>query len=308
VKKLLFISLVLTISVPILLGSLQNAEGIIPNPIRPGFDTSILAANDDLSTGLISIGFSTTFFSTDCDDVYVNNNGNITCDSPLGIFTPFPLTSTSRVIIAPFFADVDTRAASSPVKYGTGLVNGRAAFGVTWVDVNCFSAGTSNPAGNNDFQLVLIDRSDVGPGDFDIEFNYNTIKWETGQASGGNSACLEGFSARVGYSDGTAPNSFEFAGSGTNNAFLDSGPASTSLIQNSLNSNNFLGRYIIPVRNGIPQPEPQPEPIIGGKLLEIDSAALLIAGAQTNSYSILTALAFVGAAAFGSLYLKFKRK
>jgi len=301
-KKLLFISLVLTISVPVLLGSLQNAEGIIPNPIRPGFDTSILAANDDLSTGLISIGFSTTFFSTDCDDVYVNNNGNITCDSPLGIFTPFPLTSTSRVIIAPFFADVDTRAASSPVKYGTGLVNGRAAFGVNWVDVNCFSAGTSNPAGNNDFQLVLIDRSDVGPGDFDIEFNYNTIKWETGEASGGTNACLAGSSARIGYSDGTAPNSFEFAGSGTNGAFLDSGPASTSLIQNSLNS-NVLGRYIIPVRNGIPQPG---EMQIGGTIVPIDSTALLLGGIQSNVFSLLGTVTLAGSA-IGVLYYTKRR-
>jgi hypothetical protein len=48
--------------------------------------------------------------------------------------------------------------------------------------------------------------------------------------------------------------------------------------------------------------------VIGGEVLPIDSTALFVAGAQSNSFSILTALAFVGAVAFGSLYLKSKRK
>jgi len=48
--------------------------------------------------------------------------------------------------------------------------------------------------------------------------------------------------------------------------------------------------------------------VVGGEILPIDSTALLIAGAQANSYSILAALSFVGAIAFGSIYLVSKRK
>ena len=164
--------------------------------------------------------------------------------------TPFDLTSTGRVIIAPFFGDVDTRA-GNVLTYGSGVANGRPAFGVTWPEVGCYSRITTVL---NIFQVVLIDRSDTGVGNFDIEFNYDQIQWETGQASGGSSACLGGSSARVGYSNGTgAPGtSLELPGSAVNGAFLDTGPAATALIQNSLNSGGQLGRYVFSVRSGLP--------------------------------------------------------
>ncbi|GEM_PF-2242226 len=217
-----------------------------------GFNTNTLAPNDDGSTGLVNIGFTTNFFGDIFTQLYVNNNGDITYDSPLSTFTPFDLTATSHKIIAPFFADVWTFGPNSKaVTYGQDTVNGHSAFGVNWIDVNCFPGFIRDPNGLNRFQLVLIDRSDIAAGDFDIEFNYDRIKWETGAASGGNIMCLHGHSARVGFSQGTGnPGTFfELPGSAINGAFLDSGPASTSLIHNSLNS-QVLGRYIFEVRNG----------------------------------------------------------
>lgn len=103
-------------------------------PLRPGFDTSALAANDDDSTGLVDVGFSVDFYGTTYSQLFVNNNGNITFDAPLSDFTPFALTSPGNPpIIAAFFGDVDTRGAGSALTaYGTGVVDGRAAFGVTW--------------------------------------------------------------------------------------------------------------------------------------------------------------------------------
>ena len=98
----------------------------------------------------------------------------------------------------------------------------------------------------NNFQLVLIDRSSEGAaGDFDIEFNYDQIEWETGGFSGGSGG-LGGSSARAGYSNG-AGDFFELPGSGVNGAFLDGG--TSSLVANSLNS-DVEGRYLFAVRNG----------------------------------------------------------
>lgn len=34
----------------------------------------------------------------------------------------------------------------------------------------------------NKFQVVLEERSDIAPGDFDIHFFYDQIQWETGDA------------------------------------------------------------------------------------------------------------------------------
>jgi hypothetical protein len=97
----------------------------------------------------------------------------------------------------------------------------------------------------NSFQLVMIDRSDVGAGDFDIEFNYDQILWETGSASGGTNG-FGGSSARAGYSNG-AGNFFELSGSGVNGAFLNGGP--NQLITQRLNS-GVDGRLIFSARNG----------------------------------------------------------
>ena len=207
-----------------------------------GFTANTLARNDDSSTGSVAIGFNANFFGTTYSNLFVNNNGNVTFTGPLATFTPFSLLSTSTPIIAPFFADVDTNGAgTSPVQYGTSTVNGHAALGVNWLNVGYF-AGHSAPL--NSFQLVMIDRSDIGAGDFDFEFNYGSMGWETGDASGGSGG-LGGSSARVGYSNGSNA-SFEAPGSAVNGSFLDGGP----------NSLSRAGQSTFQVRNGSVTPQP----------------------------------------------------
>jgi len=61
-------------------------------------------------------------------------------------------------------------------------------FGVTWPGVGCYN---QNATHRNFFQVVLVDRSDVAAGDFDIEFNYDQIQWETGDFSGGSNGLLQ---------------------------------------------------------------------------------------------------------------------
>lgn len=212
-----------------------------------GFTTNVLAANDDGSTATaVPLGFMIDFFGLAATDVWVNNNGNITFTGPLFTFTPFDLLSTATPIIAPFFADVDTRNHGMEVTYGQDMVQGQSAFGVNWLDADYFASNTAHGTQLNDFQLVLIDRSDIGSGDFDIEFNYEQILWETGDASGGTNG-VGGSSARVGYANGTTT-AFELPGSAVNGAFLDGGPM--ALISNMLNS-TLPGRYRFAVRNGV---------------------------------------------------------
>ncbi len=224
--------------------------------IQAGFNSDTLAPNDDGSTGLVDIGFTTNFFGTDYTQLFVNNNGNVTFDTVLSTFTPFDISTTNRVIIAPFFADIDTRSAGNPVTYGAGSFGGRSAFGVNWLDADYFSSSSAHTL-RNFIQLILVDRSDVGAGDFDIIFNYDQIQWETGNASGGSGG-LGGSSARVGYSNGNTI-SFELDGSAVNGALLDGG--NNALVSHSLNS-GLDGRYIFNVRGGdvVDPPNPVPEP------------------------------------------------
>lgn len=118
----------------------------------------------------------------------------------------------------------------------------------------------------------MIDRGDIGAGDFDFEFNFDRIVWESGEASGSDPAGLGGSSARVSWTNGSTA-SFELTGSGVNGAFLDGGPASTALVANSLNS-TVSGRYVFRVRNGVVEQQPTvPEPttvlLLGSGLLGV---------------------------------------
>lgn len=235
-------------AVYVVLATAVNAQALaILN--NAGFNANTVPRNDDGSAATTPIGFELNFFGRSYSNLYVNNNGNVTFNASLGTFTPFGLTSNiGTPIIAPFFADVDTRGtASNLVSYGTDIVDGRRAFGVNYINVGYFPSATDKL---NSFQSVLIDRSDTGAGNFDIQFNYDSILWETGGASGGTNG-FGGSPARVGYSNGTgSPGSFaELAGSGISRSFLDSNTA-TGLINNSLNS-NVNGRYNFTVRGGI---------------------------------------------------------
>ena len=193
------------------------------------------------------------FYGTTYSEAFVNNNGNITFNNPSGAYTPFAIGSAGMEIIAAFWGDVDTRGGLGTTTYGSGTVGSNGAFGVTWTDVGYFYyAGDKR----NTFQLLLINRPDTGSGNFDIMFNYDSMQWETGDASGGSGG-LGGSSARVGFNSGAE--SLELPGSGVNGALINGG--AFSLAGNSFNS-AVTGQYIFEVRSGQIQdiPDSVPEP------------------------------------------------
>jgi hypothetical protein len=214
----------------------------VTNAIRPGFNQQILDRNDDGSTGIVPIGFPINFFGSSNTTLYVNNNGNVTFDSPQSAYTPAPLNYLGIRIIAPYWADVDTRdTGSDVVKYGNGTVNGHAAFGVDWVNVGYYSWHSDRLLS---CQLVIIDRSDIAAGNFDMELNYSKVQWEWGDAS-------KYSPPHAGFSNGSNYD-YELPGSGVQGAFLDSNVA-TGLIYHNLNS-SVPGRYFFSFQNGQPLP------------------------------------------------------
>ena len=227
----------------------------MPRAIRSGFDETVFLPNDDDSTTLIPIGFALNYFDVTRTQCFVNNNGNITFEQALGKFTPEPFREFDKAIIAAFWADVDTTGPqSSVVTHGQGTLGGRSAFGVNYVDVGYFR---ENDDLLNQFQIVLIDRSDLATGDFDLELNYSQVLWETGDVDGGTNG-LGGQSARVGLTDG-GNGWLEYLSSGVNSALLDflNPPSTTNMnLGNGLVYNSELspvpGRYVIPFRGGSP--------------------------------------------------------
>ena len=252
----------------IMLGTFWTGETVRGAAIRSGFDSFALPLSDEAWSPATPLGFNLNFFGAVHSSLYVNTDGNVTFGSPLWISAPGPMASAGgTAIIAPLFADVDTRGAGSAVvQYGPGTVDGRAAFGVNWIDVGYFFKHDDKL---NSFQLVLIDRSDRRPGDADIEFNYDAVRWESGDWSGGTLG-LGGSSARAGYSNGTGDvgTFYELPGSGVPGYFLDG--SATGLIHGSLNS-PVAGRYVLSIGN-----DPAPTiPAPGALLLAAIGVALV---------------------------------
>jgi Nidogen-like len=216
------------------------------------FDNT-LAANDDDSSDQLSLPFTINFFGTSYSNVWVNNNGNVTFNGPLGTYTPFDLYTNGVPIIAPYFADVDTRgtdgqgAGSGLAHWGQITFQGHTAFCAIWGNSDGTGVGyyAQKVDKLNVFQVLLVQRSDLdSPGDtghFDIVFNYDQVQWETGDASGGTGG-LGGSSATVGYSNGQQAFSYELPGSHVPGSFLDSN--SSGLVHQSKDS-TVPGRYVI---------------------------------------------------------------
>ena len=205
-----------------------------------GFNTNTFPGNDDGSIGPVSLGFTANFFSNNYSSLYLNNNGNVTFNSAFGAYTPYGLVAPGigQPVIAPFWADVDTRN-SATVKYGNDVVNGRVAWGANWLGVGYFA---NHSAPLDFFQLVMIDRSDVGVGDFDFEFNYGPLYWDQGDVSSEP--------VHIGWNSNDGTNMYEMPGSGTHDFLVGN--------SRDLNGDTFLFQ----VRNGqvAPPVTSTPEP------------------------------------------------
>ncbi len=227
-----------------------TARAAGPNAVEnlPGCTSNTFPGTDDGSTQA-PLGFTANYYGNSYTNTYVNNNGNITFDNALGTYTPFDFTTSGSIIIAPYLADVDTRA-GSPVTYGNGtLPDGSHYFCVDWVNVGYYAQHTDKL---DRFQLLLTQSpAEAAAGNnFTITFNYDQVSWETGDASGGMNG-FGGTPAAVGYSAGDGVNGHDYVqpGSFTTGALEDNNP-STGLINNSVNSGGQLGRYVFAIVNG----------------------------------------------------------
>jgi Nidogen-like/PEP-CTERM motif len=200
------------------------------------YGVQVMNPNDDGSSNALELPFTVDFFGNSYSSIFVNNNGNISFGQALGAFTPVPfgsLSSSFPPIIAPFWADVDTRCGECGAVYaGSSSSN---SFTVTWNNVGYFS---NHGDKLNNFQMTFVDQ---GSGDFDIEFLYEFLNWSTGDASNGANG-LGGIPAQAGYDAGNG-NFFTLPGS-----FLSPG------VLNLANTTNVTGgdsgEWLLKIRDG----------------------------------------------------------
>ncbi len=162
-----------------------------------------MAPNDDLYSNSIYLPFSFSFYGTSYDSLYINNNGNISFTTPYNTFTAFTFPDPSFNMIAPFWADVDTRSTNGGnVWY---KLNPHSLV-IVWDHVGYFSMMEDKL---NTFQLIISDGQDtLVPAGNNVSFCYGDMQWTTGSASGG----INGFSgspATVGVNIGNGLDYFQ---------------------------------------------------------------------------------------------------
>lgn len=143
-----------------------------------GTYTLAMGPNDDGSSALIPIPFNFCFYGQTYNALYINNNGNITFTSILSAFSSTAFPSAGNQILAPFWADVDTRAGNGQVLY---KVTPTAVY-INWEDVGYYSQQGDK---RNTFQLIITDGTDPAVSDGNVAFCYQDMQWTTGSASQG---------------------------------------------------------------------------------------------------------------------------
>ncbi len=152
--------------------------------------------NDDWSTVSITIPFPFCFYGQQINAIYINNNGNVSINTAYSTFTANSFPDPTYTMIAPFWADVDTRGAGSGIVYyqltNTHLI-------VQWENVGYFS---NHDDLKNTFQLIMTDGFDplLPPGS-NVSFCYQDMQWTTGDASSGTGG-FGGTPATVGVNQG----------------------------------------------------------------------------------------------------------
>ncbi|MFK7878075.1 MAG: Hint domain-containing protein [Paracoccaceae bacterium] len=139
------------------------------------------------------------FFGTNYTEIYINSNGAITFGTATSSLNSTGFNQFSVPTLLPFYSDIDV-SAGGEIYWDFDATNGNIT--ITWDAV--FAYGDTAP---NSFQVVL---SDLGDGEFGVEYIYESILWAVVPGSG--------TIAVAGFTDG-GPTDYALEGSG-NETFM----------------------------------------------------------------------------------------
>ncbi|KAK2175638.1 hypothetical protein NP493_718g04022 [Ridgeia piscesae] len=186
-------------------------------PFGGSLDTE-MDPNDDGNSGRLRIP-RFPFFGRRYRSLYVNTNGLISFNQPNADYTPEWFPQTRDILIAPYWADADTRLNEGRVYYreskGVPCITKLSEivqkafkndFQATWLFFATWHRVTFYRRDNtasfrppvNTFQTILVTNGRESY----VVFNYGDIAWTTGEASGGDENGLGGTPAEVGFNAG----------------------------------------------------------------------------------------------------------
>jgi hypothetical protein len=162
--------------------------------------------NDDGSSASIPLPFTFDFYGTLYDSLYINNNGNISFVAPYITFTANPFPDAAYNMIAPFWADVDTRSMTGTSTGNVWYKMTPNALIVVWDSVGYYAYHDDL---RSTFQLIISDGTDsLVPAGNNVSFCYGDMQWTTGDASSGVGG-FAGAPATVGVNIGNGVDYFQ---------------------------------------------------------------------------------------------------
>jgi hypothetical protein len=195
--------------------------------------TQAMPRNDDGSSSLVALPFNFDFYGTIHTSCYINNNGNVSFGSPYGTYTSSGFPINTFPMLAPFWADVDTRNAASGLVWYK-ITSNRMV--VIWENVGYYASMADK---RNTFELIFTDGTDplIGLGNT-VAFCYDDMQWTTGSASGGAGG-FGGVPATVGLNKGNGIDYAQIGRFGSNTGDYD-GPYGNTDGINFLDCKTFI--------------------------------------------------------------------
>jgi len=160
--------------------------------------------NDDWSSPAILLPFQFCYFGNSYNSIYINNNGNISFIAPYSTFSANGFPDPNFNMIAPFWADVDTRDSING-----GLIYYKvtpSSVIIKWEQVGYFNIHSDKV---NTFQLIITDGLDPIVNGGNCSFCYGDMQWTTGDASSGVSG-FGGIAATTGANLGNGVDYIQF--------------------------------------------------------------------------------------------------
>ena len=128
---------------------------------------------------LASLGFSLRFCLAGFSEVWINTNGVLSFGGPLNSYITAQVSTLDRHVLAPYWIDLDTSTGGT-ITYGTGTIEGNPVFMVVWSNVPMYNGATNyDPDLTVSFQIIITSREDISPLEWDVEYNYDSILFDT---------------------------------------------------------------------------------------------------------------------------------
>ncbi len=183
----------------------SGIEGFAP-PVQPAPVGALALSNTDQGVlGPVNLGFTFQYYGGNYGQLYISNNGAVSFGQPAAAFQADGFAGLLTPIIAPFWADADTRKDGGGVHIARGTSErGNPFIQIDWVDVGYFDRNSlSNRDLRNNVTLYIED----DPGGDIVSFFYGDMQWTTGMRDSGVVG-FGGQGAVIGFNAGDGVNSY----------------------------------------------------------------------------------------------------